>query len=257
MPATLTGALRSAQHRVDFRDVSGRVKHKLSSLLADKQNGFVPSRVIEHVKEMHFRRDPSRHLDGSPPPRHDPIFRYIVTPHFRPGGDTSDGRRGCLEADVNQPNLEPRGQDAVDIVDVFIPTARTIDLWQRPRRVMARPRAGHRERYTIARGARINCEKRLSSDRGAASDGPVEPCHDVGGEASPRVNRTASWYYPTKAPLCDPRQMQGCNAGKWVAAHPARYDAGLARALPMGATAARVSVRFGPWSRSASFLSPG
>ena len=43
---------------------------------------------------------------------------------------------------------------------------------------MARLRAGHPERYPVARVGTINCGKRLSFDRCAAPDGPVKPCHD-------------------------------------------------------------------------------
>ena len=62
----------------------------------------------------------------------------------------------------------------------FIPTVRTIDRSRRPRRIIARPRAGHRGRYTIARVGTIGRGKRLSFNRRAAPDGPIESGHDVG-----------------------------------------------------------------------------
>ncbi len=63
---------------------------------------------------------------------------------------------------------------------VFIPTVRTIDPSRRALRVVARPRASHRGQYTVARVATIVSGKCLLSDRRAAPDGPVEPCHDEG-----------------------------------------------------------------------------
>ncbi len=87
--------------------------------------------------------------------------------------------RGIRRRDASW-NSSPRRSATRIRVWRIIPNFRTIDSSRGPLPVMARPRAGHAERHTIARLGTINRGKRLSLDRPAAPDGPVEPSHDEG-----------------------------------------------------------------------------
>ena len=89
------------------------------------------------------------------------------------------------------------------VVTVLVPTVRTIDPSRRTRCVMARPRAGHRERYTIAGMGTIGAGVvRLSFNRRAAPDGPIESGQDVGERPRHESGARTIWiasYPPARA----------------------------------------------------------